>query len=384
MENLWSTATPLTESNGTSVTYYDLYPDVYSGVQDDEGPIIPFTMEQFDESLFVIRVFLIPISSIIGTFGNLYGLYVIRRDAHSTNNTFFFYMFALLFQNTVHCVNAFVYNIPWIVMRYDVDLGNRLEKYVVQASVYIGKVFNHFAATTLIQMSSERLFSLLQPFSFQQIWLFKYPRRVSLIAFIIYSICLLPFALCCKVIPIQEGNTTALGMVFRGPGWFMLMSQYVFYQALFISIIIPLIIFLLNASIPLAYYQYSKNTEMKSQMNYDSKRRQQQTKISVVTLSTAISYFILSIPTMMAFALSFYDREYGYFGKYGYIFNFFITLSAFLTNINAMFDCLIYVVVSSEAWQKFLRWCCGSSEQVKGSTTEESIVGTQTTDRRMA
>jgi len=32
MENILSTETPLAESNGTSVTYYDLYPDVYTGV----------------------------------------------------------------------------------------------------------------------------------------------------------------------------------------------------------------------------------------------------------------------------------------------------------------------------------------------------------------
>ena len=29
-----------------------------------------------------------------------------------------------------------------------------------------------------------------------------------------------------------------------------------------------------------------------------------------------------------------------------------------LTNINSMFDCLIYMKVSSEAWQKFTTWCC--------------------------
>ena len=56
MENILSTETPLAESNGTSVTYYDLYPDVYTGVlhENDEGPIIPLTMEQFNEYIFVL------------------------------------------------------------------------------------------------------------------------------------------------------------------------------------------------------------------------------------------------------------------------------------------------------------------------------------------
>jgi len=386
MENLWSTETPLTESNGTSVTYYELYPDVYSGVQheDDEGPIIPLTIEQFDEFIFVVRFFLIPISSIIGTIGNVYGLYVLRRDATSQKNNFFFYMFALLLENAVQCANAIIYDIPWIVMRYDADLGNRLEKYTLQTTVYFTKVFNHFAASILIQMSSERLFSLLQPFSFQQIWLFKHARRVSLIAFIVYSLSLLPFPLCCQVTSIQEGNATILVLMERGPGWAILMDQYVFYQAVFLSIILPMIILTLNASIPLAYYRYTKNAEMKSQMKNDSKRRQQQTKITIVTLSTAISYFVLSIPNMIAFALDFYDDDYDYFGKFSYIFNFFITLGTFLTNINAICDCIIYVAVSSETWVKFSTRCCGSSEQVKGITDEEIISDKQAYGRTVA
>ena len=355
---MFSTESPLTESNGTSVTYYDLYPDVYTGVlhEDDEGPIIPLTMEQFDEFIFVVRFFLIPISSVFGITGNVYGLYVLRRDAKSQKSNFFFYMFTLLLENAVQCVNSIIYDIPWIVLRYDADLGNMLEKYTLQTTVYFTKVFNHFAASILIQMSSERLFSLLQPFSFQQIWLFKHARRVSLIAFIIYSLCLLPFPLCCQVTPIQEGNATILVLMERGPGWAILMDQYVFYQAVFLSIILPMIILTLNASIPLAYYRYTKNAEMEYQMKIDSKRRQQQTKITIVTLSTAISYFVLSIPNMIAFALDFYDDDYDYFGKFSYIFNFFITLGTFLTNINAMFDCITYVAVSREAWQKFTTW----------------------------
>ena len=214
MEAMFSTESPLTESNGTSVTYYDLYPDVYTGVlhENDEGPIIPLTIEEFNEYIFVLRFFLIPIASVIGTFGSVYGLYVLRRDATSQKNNFFFYMFALLFGNAVQCVIDLVYDVPWIIMSYDVDFGKRLEKYFVQTTVYVGKIFNHFAASLLIQMSSERLFSLQQPFSFQQIWLFKHPRRVSLIAFIIYSICLLPFAACCVIASITEGNITVLYM----------------------------------------------------------------------------------------------------------------------------------------------------------------------------
>jgi len=386
MEKLFNTESPLTESNGTSVRYYDLYPDVYTGVQheNDEGPIIPLTIEQFNEYIFVLRFFLIPIASVIGTFGSVYGLYVLRRDATSQKNNFFFYMFALLFGNAVQCVIDLMYDVPWIIMSYDVDFGKRLEKYFVQTTVYIGKIFNHFAASLLIQMSSERLFSLQQPFSFQQIWLFKHPRRGSLIAFIIYSICLLPFPLCCVVTPIQESNKTVLALVLRDPDWGILMDNYLFYQAIFISIALPIIILILNASIPLAYYRYIKNAEMKSKMKNDSKRRQQQTKITIVTLSTAISYFILSTPNMLAFALDYYDTEYSYFGKFSYIFNFFITLGTFLTNINAMFDCIIYVAVSSEAWQKFTTWCFGSSEQVTRNTTEDSISGNQTTGRTVA
>ena len=387
MEKILSTESPLTESNGTSVTYNDLYPDVYTGVQhdDDEGPIISLTIEQFNEYIFVLRFILIPISSVIGTFGSVYGLYVLRRDAKSQKNNFFFYMTALIFQNAVQCVDGLIYNIPWIIVRFDEDLGNRLEKYFLQTTVYLAKVFTHFAASILIQMSSERLFSLLQPFSFQQIWLFKHPRRVALTAFIVYSICLLPFPVCCDIRSVREGNKTVLALVERGPDWaVVLMDQYVFYQAIFISILLPLIILVLNAAIPLAYYRYTKKTDKKSNTKNDSKRRQQQTKITIVTLSTAISYFVLSLPNLIAFTLDFLDYEYSYFGKYAYIFNFFITLGTFLTNINSMFDCLIYVAVSSEAWQKFTTWCCGSSEQGKGSNTEESISGNQTTGRTLA
>jgi len=74
-----------------------------------------------------------------------------------------------------------------------------------------------------------------------------------------------------------------------------------------------MIILTVYASIPLAYYRYTHNAEMEYQMRNDSKRRQQQTKITIVTLSTAISYFILSIPNMIAFALDFYDDDYDYF-----------------------------------------------------------------------
>ena len=143
MEDVLSTETPLTEHNVTRITYIDPYPDVYSGVlhQDDEGPIIPLTIEQFDEFIFVVGFFLIPISSIIGTIGNVYGLYILRRDANSQKNNFLFYMFALLMENAVQCTNALIYDVPWINMMYDADPGNTLEKYVIQTTVYIGKVF---------------------------------------------------------------------------------------------------------------------------------------------------------------------------------------------------------------------------------------------------
>ena len=120
MENILSTETPLAESNGTSVTYYDLYPDVYTGVlhENDEGPIIPLTMEQFNEYIFVLRFFLIPIASVIGTFGSVYGVYVLRRDTTSQKTNFVFNMFALLIQTAAQCVIVFVYNVHWIIVRY--------------------------------------------------------------------------------------------------------------------------------------------------------------------------------------------------------------------------------------------------------------------------
>ena len=122
---------------------------------------------------------------------------------------------------------------------------------------------------------------------------------------------------------------------------------------------------------------------MISKTEKDSKRKQH-TKITIVTLSTAISYFILSIPSIIAYALDVYDNKYSYFGKFAYIFEFFITLGTFLTNINAMFDCLIYVVVSSQTWQRFTRVCSGSGEKVIGNNNTENISGNQTTDRILA
>jgi len=74
------------------------------------------------------------------------------------------------------------------------------------------------------------------------------------------------------------------------------MDQYVFYQAMYHFILLPIVILILNASIILAFYRYTKNKEMISKTENDSKRKQH-TKITIVTLSTAISYFILSIPS---------------------------------------------------------------------------------------
>ena len=368
MEQTLSTESPLTDWISTIATYPDLYVDEAFG--DATGPVIPLSTEDAKKVTFVVRCFLIPISGTIGMFGNAFGLHVLRRESIANKNNFYFYMCAVMCENLVLCVNYLLYNFPWIVRRFDTRLGDLIESHVITPTLYLTKIFNLFGSTILIQMSAERLFSLLQPFAYTRFCVVKHPRLISFIAFLIYCVLMLPIALCCKAGVIEAGNETIYTVVEIGTFWPYFMQYFVFYQTVLLSVVMPLVILILNASISVAFYRYSKNTVNKMQTNAkETKRKQQQTKITIVTLTTAISYIVLSTPHLIAFTLDFLSKDYSYFGKYGYIFNFFIELGTFFILVNSVIDCSIYVLVSSKFWPRFTSFCCGSNEGKTELTT---------------
>lgn len=125
------------------------------------------------------------------------------------------------------------------------------------------------------------------------------------------------------------------------------------------QICIPLFVLVLNVSIPMAYCRYRKLCS--KVVTARPVHNQHQNRITAIMFSIIILYLLLSLPSMLAIILQFYDQDYSPFGRYSYVHHFLMNLGSILTQVNAARNCLIYVSISKDLWLKFNVTCLKDS-----------------------
>lgn len=326
---------------------------------DGDVPFIPLSKETFEFLIYIFRSILTPAISVIGLAGNSAGLIFLRKELQHQKHNFHMYMQILLANNLALSLVSIVHVMPHVINYYDFYLSNSVERYFGSASLYLYKLFTHFTALIIIIMSFERLMSLIRPLTFSEIFLFRRPRLFLLLGFVLISIFLLPLPLCCEYVPLINYENKTVFYRFPREDFMWFIGYFVFAQSLLLHFLAPVCILLINVSIPIAYYGYTKRLVKK--LKSDEKRQQHQTKITTVTLMIVILYLLLSFPSMFAQSLDFIDEGYNYNGRFEHVFMFFISVGNFMTMLNSACDCAIYVFTSNSFLLKFELLCCSKN-----------------------
>ena len=340
----------------------------------DQPPLFPFSKADLEKITHIVKSVLTPVASALGLSGNLFALNVLRKESHSQKHNFNFYMRTLLITDLIFSFFIFLYTLPAIVENYDFYLANRMERSIDPVWIYFNKVLTHFSATLLIVMSMERLFALLRPLTFPDMFLFKHPRLVLFIALALFFVAMLPYPLCCRTEAILDNTNNTLLVMRERANWKPFMDPFVFSQTLLLYLVAPVIILIINFSIPIAYYRYTKSCA--SLIAADSKRREQQHKILAITVSIVVLFVLLSIPNMIGMTLDFVNADYSFFGKYAYVFKFLMNFGLFMTSVNKACNCVIYVLISNRFWLRFKGMClvnCRRQSTRKRSSTRSSV-----------
>lgn len=321
-----------------------------------DEPFIPLSKETFEYLTYILNSILSPAVCVFGLVGNLVGIIIARRKCSKVRTqNFQFYIQALFVNNIALCLATIGFLLRYVIENFDFYLANSIDRFIKVASLYLIKVFSHFAVGIIIMMSLERLFSLLRPYTFSQFCLFRHPRRIMGVGFFISGVYLLPLAFCCETWTFTNNENQTVYEIVPRANFRMVFSFFVFFHSIALFFVSPFFIFIINISIPIAYFGYTRRISKSPQENV---RRKQQTKITVLTFSIVIFYLLLSIPSLFGLSLSFVDSRYSAIGSFYFIFDFFMSFGLFMTQANCGCDCVIYFLFSTKWLLKLKRVCC--------------------------
>ena len=340
--------------------------------QSDDGPFIPVTVEMYERFLFVVKVIIIPALCILGMVGNGVGLVVLRQDSRLHSHNFHVYMCGLMLSHMAASVTNLLFGIPNIINIYDYYMANFLLQNMRPIAIYLTKLFDNFAACILLMMSAERLMSLLQPLTFRNTWVLKFSRIILLVGFLLISVVLLPFPLCCSPLKfVNSENKTEYRFAERSLFWKDFMNQFVFIASIVQYFIFPLCILFVNCGIPIAFYRYNKLCIVT--IHADVQRSQQQSKLTILVVCIVVLYLVMSIPNMFGLTLDFFNDEYSFSGRYAHIFYFFGCITTVLTHLNYACDCMIYIFSIRRFRRRIQELCCKHCISLSSATQGTSM-----------
>lgn len=320
-------------------------------------PFIKISEETFKQTTFIVKVILTPVVCVLGIIGNSIGLVVLRHDSQLQSPSFYVYMRALMTFHIVTAVNRIVFTIPNFIEIYNYYLGNYLASHYGRIRLYVDKLFSCLSAGVLTAMSTERLRALLNPFTFKNIWLSKYPFRVVAVMFIMFAVFLIPFTVCCKPTTfVNSENRTEYRTRERSDFWKHFMDEYVMIETIVQHYVAPLCVLTANLAIPIVYYRYLNSTVLAD--NVTTPRKKQQKKMTTIVLCIVALYLLMSVCPMFALTLDYVNEEYSFSGRHSAVYYFFMMLGKFFEHVAAAFDCIIYIFVSKHFWRIFLIKFC--------------------------
>lgn len=370
MNTAFSTAEPLIVDNITD----------YISPVEDHGPFIPITKEMYLRFLYAVKVVLTPALCTLGLLGNIAGLVILRKGKRLHNRNFCIYIGALMTSYVIRCLDSLTYSIPHIVNIYDYYLANFLLQHMRVACVYVEKVVDYFSASIMLVMSFERLLALIKPLTFREMCLTRYPRCIVLACSILFSISMLPYALCCSVLEfVNSDNKTEFSFHERSAYWKNFMDTYAFIASLGLYCIAPFFILLINVAIPVAFYRY--NSYFTCTIQAETQRKAQQTRLTAMVFCIVTLYLLLSIPRLFAICMDFANDEYSFSGRYQHVFYFFIQLGYLMSHLNTICDSFIFIFMSQRLHYVLKILCCKHCASAEDSILSQLDTVKQSNDK---
>ena len=306
---------------------------------------------------FYVNVIVSPLICVLGLSGNVVGMRIVWEDLNKRNCSTYLYMFALMVFDSTLLFTGLVIGIISIIEQYDWFLANIIFTYFSFIAGYVDFVVFHSASVLLIIMSLERLFALTSPFEVRLSLLSRYPRRIVLIIFILAVFINMPFPFCFEIISIKGYSNKSFVNIRIKSDLATFYEQYSLAETI-LSCIYPIILLFINIILPIIYCSLA-NQRKRSLPNGSTSTHLHQYKVTILVLTIAISYVVLSIPKIMLQTLIFIDPDYGLNGVFSFTFYFFTITGDLLARLNAANDFFIYLMVSKRYRKILFYFCCG-------------------------
>lgn len=146
----------------------------------DALPSLAFSPESFKRFTLIISIALSPIVCSFGVFGNIVGLYILRKDRNKNKISIYTYLIALMVFNITFLLVGFGVTITEAISISQKQFGNLLRSYMLILSGYANVCLKQLISIMLIVMSLEHLLSLITHFTVKHTILSKYPLAIVL------------------------------------------------------------------------------------------------------------------------------------------------------------------------------------------------------------
>lgn len=352
----------------------------YSG----DSPLILISSATYTRVTFVVSAICTPTLCFAGLIGNGIGITILRKDSKLQSTSFQTYMFALMICHIFDALVGITRSVPHIVAVYDYVLGNFLEENIKRVLVYTGTVINHLCAFIMIVLSIERLFAIIRPFTFREIWTAKHPKILMLASSIIISFYLLPYLICFKMDTYINFENKTLDVLEVTEWCVGLASITSVAETITLHYLALTIILGNNFAIIIAHRRNVK--ELVLDKPSVPGRRQQHTRLTVMIICMMILYVLMSLPLMFAQTVALFDNRYYNQSPHRLMYYFFVNIANTLSHINTACDSLIYICISGRIWYKqkrrYFPFCCVTSIS-RNQTPSDVSLNRSTPERRI-
>ena len=336
------------------------------------------TKETYDQFIG-FNTFVIPFLCVLGILGNSAGLFIFCRDPNRRKLIIYHYLISLFAVDTVYLGINGSFLLIELVERLNPDLGNFLSVVTWPYRGYIDMGLNHISSALLIIMSLERMMLLMFPFRNKRSVLTQFPKTILFLISVVSFSYLVPFIFCLGTKQIQTSSNATTYITYVKSEYLKLLGLFSLIETIILHYVCPVIVLVTNVLFLVAL---SRRLNKRDQSARPSTVNDSQNKITVLIVTVALLYVILSIPNIFIQTLIQVDDDYGINGPFKLTFKFFIDIGDLLASINAASDVFVYILVSRHYRPLFGSWfckCChtgdGETQPYRTTKTDNTSVG---------
>ena len=349
-------ATPDTNYNVTDQTEMDSYVKDHRYQNKQLGLISKTVQETFKA---VVWFGLIPVFTLLGIVGNVFGLYFLRYQR--LQQSFYIFLFGLMAVDLLYLIIVLLTNSIPIAEQYNQRVADFIKCYSLR-NLQLAQSFTYSTCSHIIMiMSAERLISIMFPLKFKSFSYGKYAVALILFLFVLNIVLLIPgfMSLRPKTSRVPETNmTTCIAVPTQ---WF---KENVAFNQDYAAVTLTLARFIpgvatLFANIMIAVFMARHRFSRASLIAQQTRQARRQDDFG--QLKTTVNLMVLSIALLVSLfpsalatiCIKYFPNTYGRGGAQHYTYLFLVDLSYLLRVMSAANDFFIYVFTSKTSQKSF-------------------------------